>query len=617
MKRTKFYKILLIAVLIPCMVFLTACNGIDFSSKDKTVDNSTYVAELENENAELKELVDFYIAQSTYWNEQSVIFQGQVITLQNQIAALIAANQDGAALLELIESKDAEIEALKLQVANLREEIATLNSGTGNEISELQAQVTTLQNDIVRITNEKNAEIESLTQSKNAQIESLQSQIVDLEQTIATMTEDALASQSRIDELSANDSAKASQIEALTSLINGYLSTIAGYENTITQLQNLVAYLESTIPDIALRAEFLVSYEVDGGIWDAQLVRDGNFPALPSVPSGNWIFDGWSLDGINAVNPTTVKITKDIKFYALIKCQVTFMANDEQYGATQTVKQGNSPSVPNDPTSNKTGYRFVGWTLNGVDTINLTGYGVLQNITLFAKFELLTVSPAVDSWTTIGLVSDAIANGADPASFNYYLGDEKIVTLSTNETVTLQILGFRHDDKSDGTGKAGITWGMKNLLATTYAMNPTSTNVNGWDGCAMRNTTLPDILATMPSDLQSVIKTVNKKATAGNISTVIKTSADKLFLFSQVEINNTTSNGLSGEGVQYQYWKTVKDGTLAVNYRKYLSDGAGAEQYFFTRSPHTSYSDSFYYVGSGGFARRVGGSFGVCFGFAV
>lgn len=40
---------------------------------------------------------------------------------------------------------------------------------------------------------------------------------------------------------------------------------------------------------------------------------------------------------------------------------------------------------------------------------------------------------------------------------NYYsVGDEKTITLSTGEQVTFVILGFDHDDLSDGSGKAGV-----------------------------------------------------------------------------------------------------------------------------------------------------------------
>ena len=110
------------------------------------------------------------------------------------------------------------------------------------------------------------------------------------------------------------------------------------------------------------------------------------------------------------------------------------------------------------------------------------------------------------------------------------VGDEKTIALSTDEQITLVILGFNHDDLSDGSWKAGITICMKNLLATQYSINATATNAGGWDESEMRTSTMPTLLSQLPSDLQSVVKQVNKKATAGSQSTSITTSADKLWL---------------------------------------------------------------------------------------
>ena len=99
---------------------------------------------------------------------------------------------------------------------------------------------------------------------------------------------------------------------------------------------------------------------------------------------------------------------------------------------------------------------------------------------------------------------------------------------------------------------------MKNLLATTYRMNATGTNAGGWDESEMRTSTMATLLSQLPSDLQGVIKQVNKKATAGSQSTSITTSADKLWLLAEVEVDGTTSAGYADEGEQYEYWKTLK-----------------------------------------------------------
>ena len=217
------------------------------------------------------------------------------------------------------------------------------------------------------------------------------------------------------------------------------------------------------------------------------------------------------------------------------------------------------------------------------------------------------------SWSDIAALSES-----GSADKYFSVGDEKTISLTTGEQVTLVILGFDHDDLTGG-GKAGMTIGMKNLLATTYRMNATATNEGGWDESEMRTSTMATLLSQLPSDLQGVIKQVNKKATAGGASTSITTSADKLWLLAGVEVDGTTSAGYADEGEQYEYWKTVKDGTVAADRIKYLSNGSGSANYWWLRSPNVSSSTSFRSFLSTGDVNSYGahGTRGVSFGFCV
>ena len=217
------------------------------------------------------------------------------------------------------------------------------------------------------------------------------------------------------------------------------------------------------------------------------------------------------------------------------------------------------------------------------------------------------------SWSDIAALSES-----GSADKYFSVGDEKTISLTTGEQVTLVILGFDHDDLTGG-GKAGMTIGMKNLLATTYRMNATATNEGGWDESEMRTSTMATLLSQLPSDLQGVIKQVNKKATAGGASTSITTSADKLWLLAEVEVDGTTSAGYADEGEQYEYWKTVKDGTVAADRKKYLSNGSGSANIWWLRSPHVSISVDFRCIGSSGGVTNVNAdnTYGVSFGFCI
>lgn len=207
---------------------------------------------------------------------------------------------------------------------------------------------------------------------------------------------------------------------------------------------------------------------------------------------------------------------------------------------------------------------------------------------------------------------------AGEANKYFHVGDEKTITLTTGEEITLVILGFEHDDLTAG-GKAPITIGMKNCLATRYSMNGSDTNRGGWDSSVMRAQTMATLLTQLPSDLQSVIKAVNKKASTGNRLATITTSSDKLFLLSAQEICEQTQATVKQEGTPYAYYKTVKDSTLAADRIKYYSNGGGAAAGWWLRSPYPSNAASFLSVSASG---GVGGSdasltYGVSFGFCI
>lgn len=198
------------------------------------------------------------------------------------------------------------------------------------------------------------------------------------------------------------------------------------------------------------------------------------------------------------------------------------------------------------------------------------------------------------SWSDIASLSES-----GSANKYFSVGDEKTIELTTGERVTLVILGFEHDDLSAlSGGKAGITIGMKNLLSTKYRINATNTNTGSWHESEMRTSTMATLLSQLPSDLQSVIKQVKKKTTIGDASTSIRTSADKLWLLAEVEVNGTTTEGYAAEGEQYEYWKTVKDGTVANDRKKYNNLGNATN--WWLRSPYVSNNAAWRYINSVG-----------------
>ena len=105
------------------------------------------------------------------------------------------------------------------------------------------------------------------------------------------------------------------------------------------------------------------------------------------------------------------------------------------------------------------------------------------------------------SWDSIAAVSKF---GQAP---NYWkVGDKKNITVN-GVTYAAQIIGFDHDTLTTADGgrtKAGITFQLVDCLNTTYSMNGSNTNVNGWRGSTMRTSTMATLLNQLSSDLKSV-----------------------------------------------------------------------------------------------------------------
>ena len=213
---------------------------------------------------------------------------------------------------------------------------------------------------------------------------------------------------------------------------------------------------------------------------------------------------------------------------------------------------------------------------------------------------------ANNSWEQI-----ANASEAGIASTVWNVGDTKDIVVGS-ETLTVEIVGFNHDDLASG-GKAGITFGLKNLMANTRQMNSSNTNAGGFTGSDMYDWLQGTLLNSLPSDLRAVLKSVNKKTSAGSQSSTINTNAMKIFLFSEIEIFGSVTYSKSGEGSQYSRFAT------ASSRIKYLSNGSGSADAWWERSPCGTNSNSFCVVSSNGSASLsyADGSWRVCFGFCV
>lgn len=189
-------------------------------------------------------------------------------------------------------------------------------------------------------------------------------------------------------------------------------------------------------------------------------------------------------------------------------------------------------------------------------------------------FDIMTFDFATASWAQINKVCES-----GMANTFFSVGDERNITLSTGEVITVVILGFSHDTLSDDSGKANISIGLKNCVENSF--NGTVTR-DGYDDGTLR-TKILSYFDLFPADLQSIIKTVKKDyAYGGSNSLTPSTSVwsyksgtvnDKLWAFSHYEIMGVRVAASSGSGdsdacgTQYEYFKMApipEGGTPAI-----------------------------------------------------
>ncbi len=243
---------------------------------------------------------------------------------------------------------------------------------------------------------------------------------------------------------------------------------------------------------------------------------------------------------------------------------------------------------------------------NGSATITVSVAAGTNHTAPSSKTCAVTVSFLDDTFANNdwSAIIEACQSGSVPDS--WVVGNSKTMTIN-GTSYQIDIIGKNHDTYTAG-GTAPLTFQMHDCYADTKQMNSSNTNSGGWTSCAMRSTHLPAILALMPSEVQAGIKEVNKLTSAGSQSSTINTTADKLFLLSEIEIFGSVSYSKSGEGTQYDYYKAGNSKVKKFN---------GIASNWWERSPFGSDSTYFCRVNGGGNAgyTTASGAYGVAFGF--
>ena len=168
---------------------------------------------------------------------------------------------------------------------------------------------------------------------------------------------------------------------------NGYVFdgwTLDG--NSVVNLENY-----TVTQNVTFTAKFTKLYSVAFRYEDSTLktdtVKSGYYAVAPETTSTAYkVFNGWKVNGI-AVVVGEYRITADTVFVADItyKYDVKFMADGKAHN-TQIVERNGKPTVPSNPT--KANYVFVGWSLDGTNTVDVGKHIVTENVTFTALFRV-------------------------------------------------------------------------------------------------------------------------------------------------------------------------------------------------------------------------------------
>ena len=223
------------------------------------------------------------------------------------------------------------------------------------------------------------------------------------------------------------------------------------------------------------------------------------------------------------------------------------------YGSRPAFTLPSDALIPN-LTAHKTLINGTAYTVqSGKCMVGGTVYNILKGRTLIDGTGYdITFKPSYDpvfANNTWEQIIAACHNNEVPDTWK--VADQKPMTIDGSDYL-IDIIGKNHDDYADGSGKAPMTFQLHDCYKLKKAMYNTTTNSKGWSRCDMRETNLPIILKQMPTEVQSGIREVNKLTSERR---TIVTTADKLFLLSEIEIFGSDENSGKGEGTQYNYYK--------------------------------------------------------------
>lgn len=342
-------------------------------------------------------------------------------------------------------------------------------------------------------------------------------------------------------------------------------------------------------------------------------------PTKGSTAQYDYNFYGWATTTNGAMDANALKaVTEDRTVYAnfaavLRYYTIRYLDTDGSVLKTESLAYGSMPSYE----AEKDGYGFGGWTPSLAKVTGDASYTAIWE-------EKLTFANA--SWSQIAEIA-----AAGEAQDYFAVGDTKnIVFTAEGKSITMPVIiaGFDHDDLADGSGKAAISCVCGKSLTHIATKASSDGNYYSWGGLYLKrylNTTLKD---SLPSDLQSAIKTVTKvynngRDSYGQVANNLYTTNVAVWTPSSTEVgfdgNVNSAYTALGQGTQYPLFT---NDASRVRKSAYYTSGTG-KSIWLTRSMDAATMGQMVAVGANGEytftspSTSAGTSQAIVFGFCI
>lgn len=197
--------------------------------------------------------------------------------------------------------------------------------------------------------------------------------------------------------------------------------------------------------------------------------------------------------------------------------------------------------------------------------------------TITSNVNTIDVHEKASSWTVVELNHIAKDISKNSTSSKYYSDANKAMLnqtkwsakMSDGKTMKYQIIGINHDNRADGSGKAGFTLQASEVIYTGKTNN-SAYLTDGWASSDLRAHLNADFINSMPAELKSSVTEVTKEYDGSNGK--IKTTSDKAFLPSSMEVWGSWQ-GQTNTGTQYELFASF--GTTESKFIKNNASGEG------------------------------------------